>query len=195
MPEAPYQALADRGFKEAVLFVKFLPHKSTPSQFLSCRSRSQGEKNTGRQCCRSQIDIGQYWLSHHNGIEKQRQHADSEGKDKGEQQQEWLHFSRKAPLHQSCPCLIGSEMLPPSQKQIGRRPCDKVSDNPHDDGRRMKDKACRACHKNNKHPDNYRQAIGLILLFINSHVNPCGKKFTNNFLFSRICICKRLNLL
>ena len=149
--------------------MKFLPHKATPSQFLPCRSRSQGEENTKRQCCRSQIDVGQHWLSRHNGIEKQRQHADAKSKGKGEQQREQLYFPRKAPLHKSRPCFIWSEMPPSKQKQIGRRPCDKVSDNPHDDRRRMKDKACRACYKNNEQPDQNIGADDIFLQIICFH--------------------------
>lgn len=58
MPEAPYRALTDRGFQKAVLFIKLLPHKATPSQFLSGRSGSQGEEDTERQCSASRIDVG-----------------------------------------------------------------------------------------------------------------------------------------
>lgn len=45
--------------------------------------------------------------------------------------------------------MLSAEMFPSNQKQIGRRPCDKILDNPHDDRRRMKDRACQACHKSN----------------------------------------------
>ena len=69
-------------------------------------------------------------------------YTNSEGKRKRTQKQKKIYFARKAPLHKRYSFFIRSEVSPSNQKQIGRRPCNNISYNPHNDRWCMKNQTC-----------------------------------------------------